>query len=54
VQNIDGYSERDYGKNRDMQIGMLPPKLAQIMINISSPLPLGEGLGVRAFYDPFV
>jgi len=44
-----------------MQVGMLPPKLSQMMINLSSsPLPLGEGLGVRAkeinnvIYDPFV
>ena len=73
VQNIYSYSNRDYGKDRDMNIGMLPPKLAQMMINIwmekwkienNSPLPLGEGLGVRAknyeklevksIYDPFV
>jgi tRNA G10 N-methylase Trm11 len=36
VQDIDFYSKRDYGKPfRDMQMGMLPPKLAQILINIS-------------------
>ena len=34
-QDINKYSKRDYGKFRDTQIGMLPPKLAQIMINIS-------------------
>ncbi len=36
VQNIDEYSSRDYGKSRDMQTGMLPPKLAQIMINLAN------------------
>ena len=44
VQNIYEYSKRDYGKSRDMQIGMLPPKLSQIMINIS---------GWKTIYDPF-
>jgi len=44
VQDIEGYSKRDYGKTRDMQVGMLPPKLAQIMINIS---------GGKKIYDPF-
>ena len=56
VQNIYSYSQRDWGKWRDMQVGMLPPKLSQIMINLSSPLLAGEGLGVRSkkIYDPFV
>jgi hypothetical protein len=41
-----------------MQTGMLPPKLAQMMINIASsnleiPSPLGRGLG-RGIFDPFV
>jgi len=44
VQDIDSYSKRDYGKVRDMQVGMLPPKLSQMMINFS------EGTKV---YDPF-
>ncbi len=44
VQDIDAYSKRDYGKTRDMLVGMLPPKLAQIMINIS---------GWSKIYDPF-
>ena len=36
MQDIDAYSNRDYGKPfRDMQMGMLPPKLAQILINLS-------------------
>ncbi len=36
VQDIDAYSIRDYDKPfRDAKTGMLPPKLAQIMINIA-------------------
>ncbi len=56
VQDINSYSKRDWWKGRDMQVGMLPPKLSQIMINLSSPLLAGEGLGVRLkkVYDPFV
>ncbi len=34
VQDIDSYTKRDFWKQRDMQTGMLPPKLAQIMINL--------------------
>lgn len=45
VQDIYGYSNRDYGKDRDMNVGMLPPKLAQMMINLS---------GWKMIYDPFV
>ena len=45
VQDIYGYSKRDYAKDRDMQVGMLPPKLSQMMINIS---------GWKTVYDPFV
>lgn len=45
VQDIYGYSNRDYGKDRDMHVGMLPPKLAQMMINLS---------GWKTIYDPFV
>ena len=35
IQNIDSYSFRDYSKPfRSAKLGMLPPKLAQIMINL--------------------
>lgn len=46
VQNIDAYSARDFEKPfRDMSMGMLPPKLAQILINLT---------GVQgAVWDPF-
>ncbi len=47
VQDIDRYSKRDYGKPyRSMQVGMLPPKLAQILINLT-------GLKQGTFWDPF-
>jgi len=45
VQDIYSYSKRDYSKDRDMQTWMLPPKLCQMMINISS---------WKTIYDPFV
>ena len=36
IQNIDAYSYRDFDKPfRDPKMGMLPPKLAQIMINLA-------------------
>lgn len=36
VQDIDDYSKRDYGRPwRNTRVGMLPPKLAQIMINLT-------------------
>ncbi len=36
VQDIDAYSKRDFKKPfRDMKVGMLPPKLAQILINLT-------------------
>jgi len=38
IQDIDWYSGRDYGRPcRDARVGMLPPKLAQIMLNLASP-----------------
>lgn len=46
IQNIDAYSKRDFDKpNRDARVGMLPPKLAQIMINLC-----GDS---KTIYDPF-
>jgi len=36
IQDIDSYSIRDFDKPfRSMQVGMLPPKLAQILINLT-------------------
>lgn len=47
-QDIDAYSRRDTNKNRDMQTGMMPPKLVQMMINFLSKNSLKNGI-----YDPF-
>ncbi len=48
VQPFDEYKTRDYEKvARDARIGMLPPKLAQIMLNLSQ-IKKGE-----VVYDPF-
>lgn len=36
IQNIDEYSRRDFNRpKRDAFVGMLPPKLAQIMLNLA-------------------
>jgi len=46
TQDIDSYSKRDYEKPfRDMKVGMLPPKLAQILINLTG----SQGV----IWDPF-
>lgn len=37
VQDIDSYAERDFGRpKRDARVGMLPPKLAQTIINLAT------------------
>ncbi len=49
VQNIDDYAMRDRARPaRDAKVGMLPPKLAQILINLCGPLPAETRL-----LDPF-
>ncbi len=49
VQDIDAYSKRDQGRPaRDAKVGMLPPKLAQILINLCGPLEPGS-----VILDPF-
>lgn len=48
-QNISAYAKRDQGRpKRDAFVGMLPPKLAQIMINLA----VGEMKSLRIL-DPF-
>ena len=48
VQDFSGYSDRDYGRpSRDDKSGMLPPKLAKMMINLS-----GTSLD-KIILDPF-
>ena len=38
VQNISAYAARDQGRpKRDAFVGMLPPKLAQIIVNLAAP-----------------
>ena len=47
IQDIDSYSKRDFDKPfRDMRVGMLPPKLAQVMINLT-------GIEDGTIWDPF-
>lgn len=47
IQDIDNYSIRDFERpERDARIGMLPPKLAQILINLT-------GITKGTVFDPF-
>ncbi len=49
VQDIDAYAKRDQARPaRDAKVGMLPPKLAQVLINLCGPLPAGSRI-----LDPF-
>ncbi len=49
VQNITAYKNRDQARPyRDAKVGMLPPKLAQILINLCGPLPKSAKI-----LDPF-
>ncbi len=49
IQDIDAYTRRDRERPaRDAKVGMLPPKLAQILINLCGPLPEGSRI-----LDPF-
>ena len=48
TQDIESYSERDYNRpKKDAKIGMMPPKLAQIMINLAQ---IKKGMTIL---DPF-
>lgn len=54
LQDFEGYSKRDYGKPfRDAQAGMMPPKLAQIMINLASSQLQATNYKLQAILDPF-
>ena len=47
IQDIESFAQRDYNKpNIDTRMGMLPPKLARIMCNLT-------GLKVGTIWDPF-
>ena len=49
VQDIDAYTKRDQARPaRDAKVGMLPPKLAQILINLCGSLPKNARI-----LDPF-
>lgn len=49
VQDFEAWGERDFGRPaRDMQSGMLPPKLARMMVNLSGAEPTESTL-----LDPF-
>ena len=49
VQDIEAYARRDQKRPaRDAKVGMLPPKLAQILINLCGPLRPGS-----VILDPF-
>ena len=50
-QDIDSYARRDMGKSRDMVVGMMPPKLVQMMINIA--LSTHQPTNQPTIYDPF-
>lgn len=48
IQDYRDYSQKDYGRpKRDMESGLLPPKLAKIMLNLSGAKPSNKIL------DPF-
>lgn len=55
VQNIDEYGKRDFGRpKRDAFVGMLPPKLAQIMINLAVGDQILDNKGPEiSILDPF-
>jgi tRNA G10 N-methylase Trm11 len=63
VQDIEAYAARDQARPaRDARVGMLPPKLAQIIINLAAGRPetrlderwdKGDGLGRFMVLDPF-
>lgn len=48
-QDVDEYAKRDMWKARDMNVWMLPPKLAQMMLNIW----LWSKKPEKTVYDPF-
>lgn len=58
AQNITAYARRDHGKpKRDAFVGMLPPKLAQIMLNLATGPLLSPGKDITSeplyILDPF-
>lgn len=55
VQDFEDYGRRDYQRPaRDQQVGMLPPKVAQIMINLAEIPNQAKTNFKAAILDPFV
>lgn len=53
-QDIEAYSSRDQNRPaRDAKVGMLPPKLAQIIINLASDRLNSKPLHEQTLLDPF-
>ncbi len=52
-QDIDAYAARDTGKSRDMIVGMMPPKLTQMMINLAIAWLREREKTEIHLYDPF-
>ncbi|MBP7773621.1 hypothetical protein KA071_00865 [Candidatus Gracilibacteria bacterium] len=48
IQDIESYSDRDMNRDRSMTVGMMPPKLAQIMVNLGT-----KGKYDTIVWDPF-
>lgn len=48
IQDIESYSERDMNRDRSMTVGMMPPKLAQIILNLAA-----RGEHDLIVWDPF-
>ena len=48
VQDIESYAARDMDRERSMVVGMMPPKIAQIMINLAT-----GGETSKVIWDPF-
>ncbi len=55
LQDFESYSHRDYDRPaRDAKLGMLPPKLAQMMINLAGFTKLSDQpQSASTLYDPF-
>lgn len=51
LQNLRNYGLRDYGKTfRNAHMGMLPPKLAQLLVNLAAPVEASQDITI---IDPF-
>ncbi len=54
VQDIEAYGARDQARpKRDARVGMLPPKLAQILINLGVPTKIIDKQKAIRLLDPF-